>query len=833
MNWGDWPGKSPVEEGGPEHPAAYHMLDVAAVAEVLIRPFGFSPALRDALVLLVALHDLGKISESFRAMLRGGVRQGWKHWELTEVLLFLHDEKLARHLGNTTEVRRPLYAAVAGHHGRPPQQAIGPIPLNVFDFVVKRALRQTGTGQVDAGALIDEFFALWPHASLEELEPESPHVMTLSWWLPGLCAAADWVGSNVQWFAPEAAKLSLADYLESARERAVVAVRDAGIAGASGRTAPLFDFGLRPMQEACRDVLLPSEGPVLAIIEDETGAGKTEAALILAQRMISAGKGRGLYFALPTMATADAMFARAADIVGRLFEGPTLTLAHGKAGLSDRFREVRLAAKGDMRGGDEASCTEWLAESRRRALLADVGIGTIDQALMSVLPVKHQTLRHFGLSSKILIVDEVHEVGEPYMAEELVALLKMHRAIGGSAILLTATLPLDLRRKLLATYDGEADDMAYPALTVAGAAPVTRFRADERPVKGVVRINRLDTPEDAVRLIVESAQKGAACVWVRNAVDDAIEAVAALRAQGIDARLLHARYALGDRKRIEAEMLARVGRAGSGRKGFVLVGTQVLESSLDLDLDVMVSDIAPVAALIQRAGRLWRHMAERPAASRPVPEPVLHILSPDPGKVDDERWLHGTLDRGAWVYPVAEIWRSARVLFSEGKIDAPSHLRGLIEAVYGADAEVVPDALLKAELEMEGDRQSAKVIAWHNIVNLNAGYRMAGGGVEDTNYPTRLGGEQRTLVLARRSVTGLQPWIDTDGSDGWALSEVTASVKRLAPLHLPDQSAADIIAIKRNWPKWKSETCHLCPVNDDGLICEGLRYDADSGLVFI
>ncbi|MBL4556870.1 MAG: DEAD/DEAH box helicase [Rhodobacteraceae bacterium] len=177
---------------------------------------------------------------------------------------------------------------------------------------------------------------------------------------------------------------------------------------------------------------------MLAIIEDETGAGKTEAALILAQRMLLAGKGRGLFVALPTMATADAMFRRTVQVVGKLFGmGATLTLAHGRAGLSVDFRDIVDAA---VKSEDDATCSQWLSESRRRALLADVGVGTIDQALLAVLPVKFQTLRHFGLSSKILIVDEVHELGEPYIGAELEALLRMHKAAGGSAILLTATL---------------------------------------------------------------------------------------------------------------------------------------------------------------------------------------------------------------------------------------------------------------------------------------------------------------------------------------------------------------------------------------------------------
>ena len=183
--------------------------------------------------------------------------------------------------------------------------------------------------------------------------------------------------------------------------------------------------------------------------------------------MLLAGKGRGFYVALPTMATADAMFARLREVVGTMFTAPpSLTLAHGRAALSREFREFR--AHTALRE-DEPACTDWLADNRRRALLATVGVGTIDQALLAVLKARHATLRLFGLSSKILIVDEVHEVGEPYILELLATLLRAHRKAGGSAILLTATLPTSYRGRLVEAW-GETppDGIAYPVLTVAG-----------------------------------------------------------------------------------------------------------------------------------------------------------------------------------------------------------------------------------------------------------------------------------------------------------------------------------------------------------------------------
>lgn len=820
-----WPGKSAAEPGTLEHPAVYHMLDVAAVAERLIAPFGFPSPLRDALVMLVALHDLGKISEAFRKMLRGkAAGSTYRHWEVTEVLLHHHDAILAARLGSGWRPREALYAAVAGHHGRPPTQAISAPRSGRARFGPKeRMLEIAGDGMVDAGDVIRQFADLWPAASLEGLNLDS--AQRLGWWLAGLCTAADWIGSNTDWFSAQPPELSLHDYLVNARRTARLAVAKTGLTSAIIKDHDLFDFALRPMQKACVDIPLP-DGPMLAVIEDETGAGKTEAALILAQRMLRAGKGRGLFFALPTMATADAMFRRAVNVVGKMLDGPSVTLAHGRAGLSEDFRDIRY---GTAQSPDDVTCTGWLAESRRRALLADVGIGTIDQALLAVLPVKFQALRHFGLSSKILIVDEVHELGEPYIGAELEALLIMHRAAGGSAILLTATLPLMQRDRLLGVYGGKAVSRAYPALTVAAGAAITNL-PQKTNAKGPITVNRLKSAEEAIDVIVEKSRQGAACVWVRNAVDDAIAAVAALRARGVEVDLLHARMTLGDRKRVEAAALSRFGKDGDHRSGRILVGTQVLESSLDFDFDVMISDLAPMAALVQRAGRLWRHMDRRPAITRPVPAPVLHVLSPDPADVRDAHWLQGVLGGGAFVYPLADQWRTADHLFDTGQIVAPSGLRALIETVHGAEARDVPDVLLEAELQAEGRAFSARGHAAQNIVDFNAGYRAGGRADDDATYPTRLGDEQRILVLARSAADGLRPWID--GEEGWALSEVSARAKRLDGLPLPDQNSPAIAAVQQGWPEWKRFAYRLCPVGQEGIICEGLRYVADFGLTF-
>ena len=460
---------------------------------------------------------------------------------------------------------------------------------------------------------------------------------------------------------------------------------------------------------------------------------------------------------------------------------------------------------------------------------------------MGVLPTRFSTLRLFGLTDRILIVDEAHAY-DPYMQRQLETLLKMQAMNGGSAIVMTATLPLEMRqayadafRRGLGGQEVALEHGDYPALAILGAELRAEAVAPAPATRRSVGVERIDNADDAVELLAASAGNGAACVWVRNAVDDAIAAVRALRARGCSAHLLHARFALGDRLRHEEAVLDRFGRSGDDRAGQVLVATQVVEASLDLDFDVMVSDLAPIGALIQRAGRLWRHMDQRPECGRPIPGPALTILSPDPDNVADERWLYDVLDRGAYVYRHDDQWLTARAVFDAGEIRAPEGLRTLIEAVHGADTPQVPEPLERAQIEHEGARLGDAAHAQQNVVTPEDGYLkgMKGSVWSDERFPTRLGEEETTLVLARRGPDGLLPWWSDDGDStrAWTLSEVRCNRKRL-PGTLPDQSADDIARLKATWPRGKRDFLTVCPVSENGVICEGLRYDPQWGLGF-
>jgi CRISPR-associated endonuclease/helicase Cas3 len=452
-----------------------------------------------------------------------------------------------------------------------------------------------------------------------------------SWRLAGLAVLADWLGSNSHHFLYQVKPQAVHEYWsEVASPRAEDAVREAGLRAPEvsewkGPKRLFPDFAeLTPLQGYAATVQFATE-PQLFLLEDVTGAGKTEAALILVHRLMAEGRATGVYFALPTMATANQMYGRVGKVYRRLYlaqASPSLILAHGARRLVDDFRQSVLQpgeqAREQNHRLDEptasAQCSAWLAGNNKKALLADVGVGTIDQALLGVLPVRHQSLRLLGLSSKVLVVDEVHAF-DAYVITLLERLIEAHSQQGGSVILLSATVPAFLRVKLISAYQkgrGVAsqtlsEDLRYPLATQAGGKAGVRAEAcGTRPqLTRRVQVACIHREQEIVELVVRESRAGRSFCWIRNTVEDARRAYELLlpKLSKECLRLFHSRFAMGDRLDIEDEVIRTFGAqsTATSRRGQVLVATQVVEQSLDLDFDGMATDLAPIDLVIQRA----------------------------------------------------------------------------------------------------------------------------------------------------------------------------------------------------------------------------------------
>ncbi len=839
-------GKAQPSEGAAAgwHPAACHCLDVAAVAKALLHAHpaaarhvaeacAWAPeAFIDTSVFLIALHDIGKFSRPFQAKapqhwpsVLGPYRNepGPHHTEaglrlLREPrILDVLDEALP---GWTKQSTDALLDAVAGHHGRP---VLCPPPLETN--IACTACLDAAHAFVAATAGLIKPSPLAP--------PPKRAAETASWWLAGLTTLCDWIGSGTQWFRYEGdAVRSLEGYWLKAQQRAEVAVAESGLLPVAPNPAPGLAMLMpqikapTPMQALAEGLTLPN-GPVSIIVEDVTGGGKTEAALLLVQRLIADGRADGLFIALPTMATADAMFDRLAESYRRLFTEqarPSLALAHGHAALNDLFQGSILAkaAAADLEATDaedtaSAQCAAWLAEERRRVFFAHVGVGTIDQALLAVLAARYAALRLFGLSRKVLVVDEAHAY-DPYMSEELDRLLAFHAMLGGSSIILSATLPQVRRNGLLhAVANGlaaapyEAMKFDYPLVTVAGrrggfecAVPIREELRRNLPVR------RLSDTAEAVALLVQAAHAGACAIWIRNTVDDARAAGEALRKAGILPVLFHARFAMGDRLAIQRNVLSWFGKEAADRApdgiGRVLVATQVVEQSLDLDADVLVTDLAPIELLIQRAGRLQRH----PERHRPpgFKSPEFLVLSPDPVDQPEEDWAEDAAIGGTrFVYGVHILWLSARTLFGAKTIHVPEGIRPLVEAVYGDAAENIPPALQTAQEKADGDGLAQRGHARANLLELRKGYTyLSGKWAHDVVMPTRLGDDYITFRMAREENEALVSWFaDDDPARVWAFSEIALRRSIADEEIIPARLMPALARLRAGWRAWQKD----------------------------
>jgi CRISPR-associated endonuclease/helicase Cas3 len=450
--------------------------------------------------------------------------------------------------------------------------------------------------------------------------------------LAGLTAVADWIGSMEDVFTYEPPQVSMEAYWPVALQRAEDALARAGMRPCRSTTAKGFrelfpGYEPWPLHRAAESVAANVSGPTLILIEAPMGEGKTEAALLLANTLAARLGQQGLYIGLPTRATANQMFGRVSSFLQHCVPGapPILVLAHGEASLTEMPRlSAVYDSEGDRAGGVRAET--WFLP-KKRTLLAEHAVGTIDQALLGVLRTRHGFVRLFGLAGKIVVLDEVHAY-DTFTSTILERLIEWLGALGATVVVLSATLPRSRRRALSGAYMRghgvalrEPEEAAYPRISTVAREACSAVNVSPRGASVSIEIRRIDTDVDRLAQEIAGSLRDGGCVgWICNTVARAQAAYAAVAriAGGVPRLLIHARMFPDDRLRRERRLEALLGPEHRGARRperCVVVGTQVLEQSLDVDFDLLVSDLAPLDLLLQRAGRLHRHRGrKRPAA---------------------------------------------------------------------------------------------------------------------------------------------------------------------------------------------------------------------------
>ncbi|WP_227103839.1 CRISPR-associated helicase Cas3' [Chromobacterium rhizoryzae] len=783
------------EESG--HGLLCHMLDVAAVASVLLEwclaapetaPdwFGLpSESLNGWLAALVGLHDLGKATPGFQAKWEAGrlqvERAGLPFSSVVALAQDRHDLASAALLPGLLQAEgvprlwaQDAAQAVSAHHG-----------FNFTSLGAGAPLREPAIWKQTRQSL---FQAYWHTLAPSDVPPDHSLPLLAVEWLAGLTSVCDWIGSNADWFPPGERGDTPSAHYHAARRLAESALSSPDKLGWPSSRLLLHQQACscdailarllsaeasvqaRPLQLTGDALLVQGSGPALMLVEAPMGEGKTELAFIAALRLQARQHHRGFYLALPTQATGNAMFERTLAFLRAFASGERqdIQLLHGGAAMNQTVAHLREIW--DQHGNDAVGSSGWFAQ-RRRGLLSPYGVGTVDQALFSVLNVKHHFVRLWGLANKVVVLDEVHAY-DTYTGRLIETLLAWLKALGCSVILMSATLPDTRRARLLQAWgvdERELPSPAYPRILLvddAGARGATFNAREQQPIAVTGLPEGLDHIAAAARLALE--QDGCGVVIV-NTVDRAQQLYQLLRPYcPSDGMLLlfHARFPAEQRRQLEQQVLSTFGSSpamGSRPKRALLIATQVAEQSLDIDFDFMISDLCPVDLLLQRAGRLHRHQRkQRPAAHAQPRLQVAGLLADVVPELEQTGWGRVYGD-----YLCLVTWA---VLQNEPVWRLPQDIDRLVQAVYAPwpDLDHLPEAL-RERLEMvERTRHGAKAnfqaqLAQQIALDLQSEAAIAyigkphGADEDDTlalRNRTRLGDDSLTVIPV---------WVDADG----------------------------------------------------------------------
>ncbi|MCK2089334.1 CRISPR-associated helicase Cas3' [Thauera aromatica] len=782
------------------HPLVDHLADVAAVFEALCSCRSIRRSLEAAaeralevrdtarLAALVFLHDFGKANAGFQAKRwldserpRGRLTAGHGAEAIALLNAAGHDEEAEALLlrlpileictWGGVETLDSLLRASTAHHGRPLTDA-----PDWFNARVHWIARDDYDPAAQLSRIAAALQCFLPDAFLDGGLP-LPDAPRFAHYFAGLVQLADWLGSDTRFFPfSELGE----DRLATSRERARAAVRTIGLDATPYRqplvrTLPSFSdvFDTSAPYPSQAAMAKDGLGPVI-VLEAETGSGKTEAALWRYFHLFARSEVDSLYFALPTRVAASQAYRRVCDALARVWPSGGPVAVRALSGYAAADGETAQALPDfKVLWSDDPSDAEagrrWAGESAKRFLAAPVAVGTVDQALLGTLQVKHAHLRHALAARSLLVIDEVH-ASDAYMGVLIEQLIAAQTALGGHTLLLSATLGAAARARYLAAGTrkplqlptlARASALPYPAISDNSVLRATSGAQHEKQVAWHCE-DAIDTPVRIAALALDAAAQGARVLVIRNTVPAAVATLAALEATTPEAGWLfrhagivtlhHSRFSREDRAPLDAAVEAQLGK-GRPNGPLIVVGTQTLEQSLDLDADFLITDLCPMDVLLQRIGRLHRH--RRPAEARPVAfrEARVVVLTPAGGDLSPclARPRHGLgrFHDGGGVYADVRILEaSRRLIVTEPQVHIPADNRRLVESATHPEAlhviEAPGDPWAAHGQQIDGDTGARRASAKLGLLPLDTAFAELAFPL-DVKLATRLGAADRVV----------------------------------------------------------------------------------------